>query len=332
MKIRLPSRFGGKHPNRGKSFPHSQIRVMTDSTYDPSSNTGNAQLTQAPLPGGWLSKWPWVTFLMPFLVFMIATSFEPTPPPALESGEMVIEKNTGFFAEEAGTGLLPAISYSYYPHVYTAKIALTLLAMLLVWPGYRTFPLRVSWLSVVVGVVGVILWIALCHLRLEPKIIGPIDEFLGSFIPGLEEGDTPSVGLMSMFGSGGTRSSFNPIKQMADTPTWAYVFLTIRFVGLALVVPVIEEFFLRGFLMRYVVHDHWWKVPFGSVNRLAVLAGTAVPMMMHPGELLAAFVWFSMVTWLMVRTKNIWDCVVAHAVTNLLLGIYVVWFDQWQLM
>jgi CAAX protease family protein len=59
--------------------------------------------------------------------------------------------------------------------------------------------------------------------------------------------------------------------------------------------------------------------------------GTAVPMLMHPGELLAAFVWFSLVTWLMTRTRNIWDCVAAHAVTNLLLGIYVVTQHQWQL-
>ena len=39
-----------------------------------------------------------------------------------------------------------------------------------------------------------------------------------------------------------------------------------------------------------------------------------------------------MVTWLMVRTRNIWDCVVAHAITNLLLGIYVVSTGEWQLM
>jgi membrane protease YdiL (CAAX protease family) len=68
---------------------------------------------------------------------------------------------------------------------------------------------------------------------------------------------------------------------------------------------------------------------FSIVDDIAV--GTAVPMLMHPGELLAAFVWFSLVTWLMVRTKNIWDCVAAHAVTNLLLGIYVVTQHQWQL-
>ncbi|NOZ39156.1 MAG: CAAX prenyl protease-related protein [Planctomycetes bacterium] len=304
---------------------------MADSTSEPHNNSDKQLPTQAKLPAGWLSEWPWITFLLPFIVFMVATSFEPTPPPPLETKEIIAEPDIGFFAEDPGEGFLPAISYSYYPHVYTAKIALTLLAMLLVWPGYRTFPFRVSSLSVLVGVVGVVLWIVLCHLRLEPKVIGPIDEFLGSFIPGLEEGDTPSVGLMSLIGAG-ERSSFNPLVQMAATPLWAYAFLAIRFLGLALVVPVIEEFFLRGFMMRFVVHDQWWQVPFGAVNRMAVIAGTAVPMLMHPGELLAAFVWFSMVTWLMVRTKNIWDCVVAHGVTNLLLGIYVVWSGEWQLM
>ena len=83
--------------------------------------------------------------------------------------------------------------------------------------------------------------------------------------------------------------------------------------------------------MRFFVAPDWWKVPFGTVNRTALVVGTVVPMLMHPGELLAAFVWFSLVTWLMIRTRNIWDCVAAHAVTNLLLGIYVVTQHEWQL-
>ena len=111
----------------------------------------------------------------------------------------------------------------------------------------------------------------------------------------------------------------------------AYVFLAIRFLGLALIVPIIEEFFLRGFLMRFATQEKWWEVPFGTASRTALIVGTAVPMLMHPAELFAAAVWFSLVTWLMLRTKNIWDCVAAHAVTNLLLGIYVVTQHQWQL-
>ena len=123
-----------------------------------------------------------------------------------------------------------------------------------------------------------------------------------------------------------------PLGQLAAAPAWAWTFLAIRFFGLVLVVPVIEEFFLRGFLMRLVVDQDWWKVPFGKVNAAAVAVSIVVPMLWHqPGEFLAAAAWFGMVTWLMVRTRNPWDCVLAHAVTNLLLGIYVVTRHQWAL-
>ena len=47
---------------------------------------------------------------------------------------------------------------------------------------------------------------------------------------------------------------------------------------------------------------------------------------------LPAVAWFSMVTWLLLKTRNIWDCVVAHAITNLLLGVYVVATGHWHLM
>lgn len=310
---------------------------MAEASSDASARDSEIPLNQTPLPAGWLSNSPWLTFLLPFIVFMVATSFEPTPPPTLESDETELvaegeEVAPEPFFDPNGEGMLP-INYSYYPHVYTAKCALVLLAMVLVWPGYRTFPLRVSGLSVVVGVVGVVFWIVLCHLRLEPKFIGPIDRFLGSIVgmlPGLGGNENPSIGLMGMLGTG-ERSAYNPLEQIGHTP-WGYIFLVIRFIGLALIVPVIEEFFLRGFVMRYLVHEKWWQVPFGTVTRAAVIAGTAVPMLMHPAELLASLVWFSMVTWLMIRTKSIWDCVVAHAVTNFLLGVYVVTFDQWQLM
>src|SRR5690606_41137358 len=102
------------------------------------------------------------------------------------------------------------------------------------------------------------------------------------------------------------------------------------FLGLALLVPMIEESFLRAFLMRYVMHENWTEIPFGVVNRMAVAVGILLPVLYHP-EHLAALVWFSLVTWLMVRTKNYWDCVAAHATTNLLLGIYVVVAGAWLL-
>jgi hypothetical protein len=254
---------------------------------------------------------PWLPFVLPLLVYMLLGSLEPSPP------EPVPERfraAAGPLAEGAASLSLAGrlgIRYRHYPIIYSAKIAATIAAMLFVLPGYRQFAFRVSPLAIGVGVVGVVLWIRLCQLQLEQRLLEPL-------------------GLASILGLG-ERPAYNPLEQLADAPAWAYTFLAIRFLGLALIVPIIEEFFLRGFLMRLVMSDRWWEVPFGTITPLAAVVGTAFPMLMHPAELLAAFVWFSLVTWLMVRTKNIWDCVAAHAVTNLLLGIYVVADGQWQL-
>jgi len=306
--------------------------------------------TAPPLPPGWLSQHPWATFLLPFIVYMAVGSLEPAPPKATEALEANAAATAGDAADASlvetvvdadalegqlekqleeqvddESGWIPEIPYRFYPVVYTVKILLTCVAMALVWPGYRTFPFSVSPLAFTVGVVGVVLWVGICKLGVEERLFGP--QGFGGMIQRL----VSSTGVQSDEVVG-QRSAFNPLKQLADDPAAAYGFLAIRLFGLAVVVPIIEEFFLRGFLMRFVIHDNWHQIPFGTVNKLAVIVGTGVPMLMHPAELFAALVWFSMVTWLMVRTRNIWDCVVAHAVTNLLLGVYVIASGDWQLM
>jgi CAAX prenyl protease-like protein len=246
-------------------------------------------------PSPKLARNPWLTFLLPFVVYMLVGSLEMSSPTE---------------AHPQTTNWL-GIRYEHYPTVYTVKIALTIVALIYVWPGYRQFPFRVSPWSIIVGVVGVVLWVGICNLQLERRLLEPI-------------------GLAKLLGIG-ERPAYNPLAQLAESPAWAYSFLGVRFLGLALIVPIIEEFFLRGFLMRYVIAQEWWRWPFGHVTPAAVIFGTVFPMLMHPGELFAAAVWFTMITGLMVWTKNIWDCVAAHAVTNLLLGIYVVTYGQWWL-
>jgi CAAX prenyl protease-like protein len=262
-----------------------------------------------------IERHPWLPFLLPFLVYMVAGSFEPSPPTMYEPQPAAGQVDAPNGAAPAPTSVEAnnwfGLEFKHYPIVYTAKIALTIAAMLFVLPGYQQFPFRVSPLAIVVGVVGVVLWIWLAKLHLERKLFA-------------------AIGLEALAGLG-ARPAYNPLEQLSATPAWAYTFLAIRFLGLALVVPIIEEFFLRGLVMRFVVRENWWEVPFGEVTRLSAIIGTAVPMLMHPAELLAAAVWFSLVTWLMVRTRNIWDCVAAHAVTNLLLGIYVVTQHEWHL-
>lgn len=255
-----------------------------------------------PLPAGVLRNQPFLTFLLPFIVFALVGSLEPAHPDSLEPGE----KNENW--------LVIHVEYKDYPAVYTAKIVLTVLAMLFVLPGYRTFPFSIHWEAIAVGVVGAILWIVLCELQWEDKLYKMLNM-------------TKLVDLSR-------RPGFNPLEQMKDTPMLAYGFLAVRLFGLVVVVAIMEEFFLRGFVMRmFVDFDYWEEVPFGKVNDFAILAGTLVPVLTHPKtELFAVLIWFSAVTWLMLRRKSIWDCVAAHAVTNLILGLYVVYSGSWFLM
>jgi uncharacterized protein len=249
---------------------------------------------------------PWLACLLPFVVFMLIGSLEPTPPaPAGEAGVAVAP---------AKSWLDLGIEYRHYPFIYAAKIVLTVAAMIFVWPGYRQYKRRFSFLGLTFGILGAVVWIALATWQRQ-------------WMPLLAD----KTGI-EWFKTLGERSAFNPLEQLRDQPALAYCFLAVRFLGLAIVVPIIEEFFLRGFLMRFVMTQNWWEVPFGNVTRLAVIVGTAVPVLMHPQEALAAIVWFSAVTWLMTRTRSIWDCILAHAATNLLLGIYVVATGNWWLM
>lgn len=276
---------------------------------------------------------PWLVFVVPYVVYLALTQLEPAPPePAplaaaeatdsadaagtvqeVAAGEAGGDATPGgqeTSPEPAASGML-GIEYRHYPLLYTLKIAITFAVMLLALPGYREIPFRVGWLAPVVGAIGAPLWIGL--VRLQTSL-------------------APVLGLEGLVGDS-ARAGFNPLEQLADNPAWAYGFLAIRFFGLAVVVAVIEEFFLRGFLIRFFMGSEWWKVPFGVTTTFPLLVMTAAAVLTHPpAEYLAALVWFSLVSWLMIRTKNIWDCVVAHGVTNLLLGLYVVFSGSWELM
>lgn len=242
----------------------------------------------------WKNRPPLV-FLLPFVIYMLLGSLEAASPSS---------------AESFGGSL---VAYRHYPLVYTLKIVLTLGTILLVWPGYKRFPIHASVWALVVGLAGIGVWVGLCMLRLEQRCLAPL---------GLDW-------LLAL----GRRSAYDPFHQLAAVPAiWSWAFLAVRVFGLAVVVPVVEEFFLRGFLMPICVSAEWSKVPFGTVNRTAVLVAVVYGAATHPGELFAAIVWFTLITWLMVRTKNIWDCVVAHATTNGLLAVYVVLSGNWELM
>jgi len=125
---------------------------------------------------------------------------------------------------------------------------------------------------------------------------------------------------------GESAASFEPLTPDGQID-WALV--AVRWIGATLLVPVMEELFWRSFLMRWIQRPDFIAVAPGQVGLRAVLLSTFLFVLAHPLWLAAALAGLAY-AWLYVRSGKLWTCVIAHAVTNGGLGIWVVLTRQWQ--
>ena len=109
-------------------------------------------------------------------------------------------------------------------------------------------------------------------------------------------------------------------------PLWPRI--AVRWVGAALLVPVMEELFWRSFVMRWIDSARFEAVDPRRVSAKAVVLSTFLFMLAHT-LWLAAIVAGLAYAWLYRRTGRLWVPVVAHAVTNGVLGMWVVATEQW---
>ncbi|MFT7776301.1 CAAX prenyl protease-related protein [Roseateles sp.] len=108
---------------------------------------------------------------------------------------------------------------------------------------------------------------------------------------------------------------------------WPLVLL--RLTGAALVVPVMEELFWRSFLMRWVQHPGFERVDPQTVSLRAIVMSTFVFTLAHT-LWLAAVVAGLAYAWLYRRSGKLWTAVIAHSVTNALLGVWVISTGRWE--
>lgn len=107
-----------------------------------------------------------------------------------------------------------------------------------------------------------------------------------------------------------------------------WLLVVVRILGAALVVPVMEELFWRSFVMRWVD-----SVDFEALDPARVgLKGFMVSVVLFGFEhnlWLAGIVAGVAYSLLYMRHRNLWSAVLAHAVTNGLLGVWVVATGSW---
>ncbi len=121
-------------------------------------------------------------------------------------------------------------------------------------------------------------------------------------------------------------ASFVPL-DLSGQLIWPLVLL--RWIGAALLVPLMEELFWRSFLMRWVDSPRFETVAPGQVSWRALIVSTFVFMLAHT-LWLAAIVAGLAYAWLYIRSGKLWTAVIAHAVTNGALGVWVVISGRWE--
>ena len=156
---------------------------------------------------------------------------------------------------------------------------------------YRRTPIKSILFAVLVGIIVFIIWI-------------------------LPEGLYPTM----------SESQFNPF--IFRDQSWIIFLIIFRLIGAVLVVPIFEELFWRSFLIRWIINQDFKKIPIGKFSWLSFILVTVFFGLEHHRWLvgLAAGAIYNGVLY---QQKNLWSCIIAHAVTNLALGIYVLITQQW---
>ncbi len=106
--------------------------------------------------------------------------------------------------------------------------------------------------------------------------------------------------------------------------------LTLRLLRMVIVVPLVEEIFWRGWLLRFLVNEDFRSVPMGTFTRKSFAIVSVAFCFEHtmadwPGALVTSML-YNLVAY---RTRSLGACILAHAVTNLGLALYILATKQW---
>ena len=224
--------------------------------------------------------------------------------------EAVVSKSAGLVSDDLAY-IIPMATFlvltaagghwpTLYPYFYVARAAIVAVLLVTFWKHYTKVRWDYWWLGLIVGVIGIFQWVPM-QLWLQNHT---------SWFPAAKD-------------------PFDPTKAFAS-PTIMWMFIIIRTASATLVVPVMEELFWRDYLWRYILAPNDFKL--ASVGEWAwapflIVSGAFATV--HGNWWLTAIVWALMIGGLLVYTRSIGACIIAHGTTNLLLAVYVLLWKDW---
>ena len=137
------------------------------------------------------------------------------------------------------------------------------------------------------------------------------------------------ISPQAFFGFTPRAAGFDP-GVVGSQPALFWFTVLFRFLRLVVVVPLIEEIFWRGFLLRFLISEDFERVPFGKFSWISFTIVTVLFAFSHSkADWLAALLTGALYNLVAYQTKSLFSCVLAHAVTNLLLGLWIMKTGQW---
>ena len=191
---------------------------------------------------------------------------------------------------------------------YWFYLAKTVVGGWLIWwirPFVAEMRWKTSWEGLVVGLGVFLMWVGLGELLRRLGI-------------------NPSFSELKL-----SQKGWEPFATFGGHSARAWFFIVIRILGAALVVPFLEEVFFRSFLYRYIAKPDFQSVPLGRFLPGPFLI-TSLLFGFEHREWLAGVLCGFAYQGLVCRKKRLGDAIAAHALTNLLLGIWVVWRGEWR--
>lgn len=196
----------------------------------------------------------------------------------------------GHFGEGSANWALDEPKYWVFPF-QTVVCGALLVAW---WKKYEFAWRRGWWLGLIVGAIAYFVWIA-------PQ------EWLGT--------ERRIGGFDLWFFGGGSAFKWNT---------------ALRVLRLVIVVPLLEEIFWRGFLLRHLIEDPFDRIPFGTRSWQAFVWVAGLFAIAHWGpDFWPALITGALYNSVAFATRSLGACVLAHATTNLLLGHYIFRTQQW---
>ncbi len=187
------------------------------------------------------------------------------------------------------------------PMRYWIYLARTLIGAWCVWEMRSLVPemrWAISWEGAIVGVLVLIIWV------------------------GLDPYYPPNTLLMK------PSEPWNPVKQFGAGSALGIFFFCVRTLGSTFVVPQLEEVFWRSFVYRYLVKTKFEELPLGTLHWLSLVVTSTLFGLEH-FQWLAGILCGLLYQFLVIRKNRLGDAIFAHAVTNFLLSLWVVYKGAW---